>query len=295
MICPLLVGLILGANAKAQTNGPAVPIKQDSVSALRWIADRSDQLLGGTRTDDNRSRSTLRLGARDHVSHDQPSDPRFHARFALKVGILERWQNEAHAWFKNLWHRSHHSNEDADAAKVSPKEKSTAEPPKDPWRFTFDKHLAIHRKPDARAHARVSKDYETAHLLHSFSAQAGWGLRSKWQAFSNYSISRHLGTRWLAGFNNGVQWHISEKLVTTSHGPGLSFLPDRNQIVNFSAGLATGAAHGNWSAQGYSVAALYRRVWREWIFLEVNTSLGFARTQRFRGDPGVGAALEVVF
>jgi hypothetical protein len=298
-----LVGLLLSVPAVAEE------VTRDPVrKEMRWLVDRSDELLGGDRTDDNRSKSTLRLQATDHVSHDHPSDPKFHAHFNAKLGVIERWQREANQWFRDLYigwfdkikdklkHEAAKIQTDASGSGGEAAKSAPLPPEKDPWRFSLDKHVTVSRHPEFRAHAQARKDYESRYVLNSLAFTGGWSWHHRWQMSASHAISGHLFSSWTWSFGNQASWSINDKKFGTSHGPSLSYLISSTQVLNFAAGVSTSLDKSNWSAQGYSISAVYRQqAFKEWLFLEVNSSLNFAREQHFGGDPGVGGKVEVVF
>ncbi len=98
MIWILIMSSLAISFAQAE---PALPA--ETRSAMRWTVDHVDELLGGTRTDDNKSESTLHLTFQDGVNRFEPPDPQLNIRYLLKLGILTRWQNELQSWFDRKW------------------------------------------------------------------------------------------------------------------------------------------------------------------------------------------------
>ncbi|MCB0351263.1 MAG: hypothetical protein KDD38_08780 [Bdellovibrionales bacterium] len=74
-------------------------IAQDVRTELRAIVDDIDELIGGTRSDDNRSSSTLRLKATDASSKYTPDEPpSFDINITLKLGKVEAWKDDIKNW-----------------------------------------------------------------------------------------------------------------------------------------------------------------------------------------------------
>lgn len=271
---------------------------------MRALVDRADELLGGTRTDDNRTHSTLRLTGSDQESRFERSDPEFNVRFTLKLGVLQRWQKALQKWFhrevKDVENDIYSSPDKTPSTGSKYKAYATqneTRAEKDPWRFSLEKHFTLALHPGFWLHARVRKDLETGSLVNSFSTEVGWSLANKWESLATLVSSTQLASRWIFSFANQIQWRISDRVFSTSHGPNLSYIPGSNQVATLGCGIGTSVVdRKTWFADSYSINAGYRiEAWKDWIYSSVNPFLNFARSQRFRGDSGVNVSMELVF
>ena len=270
-------------------------------SEMRVLVDRADELLGGTRTDDNKSKSTLRLTTEDQISRTQKSDPHLALKYTIKLGILTQWQNNVRNWFKRKWHKPKHESEliqKIETEKKTDIEKSKLEskPEADPWRFSLEKHAHVSRHPSLSAYARISKDVEGERILSTFFSSAGWSLKNKWAAQASTTSHTRLSLKATASFSNSVQWWISEKHFSTSHGPAVSYLLSPDQAINFGLSMNTAVVDKAWGAESYVISLSYHaETLKNNLFFSATTYLAFAKAEHFLGDPGVSASLEMVF
>lgn len=280
----------------------------DAKSETRYWTDKADELIGGTRTDDNRDSSTVRLRATDQASRDiRLSTPELHVGLSVKFGKIEAWQDESNRWIKNKVNKlkgeieSDWSHQTVTETK-SPSTTTTKEdlprpraPTKDPWRFTSEKHLTIAKNPQFWLRLRERKDMEWSKLISTFFIEAGWSTKNLWESNSGFTTSISFAPRWVLAFGNQVHYGISAKDFTTSHGPSLSYIPGARQIINLSLGMGTAIENKIWAAESYSVTAAYRTsAWRDWFSVSINPFLTFSRASRFYGDPGVSISLEAI-
>lgn len=303
----VVMALILGISAGAA----AMDLRDQPKTELRQATDKVDELLGGSRTDDIRSKSTLRLSGTERIARDQASESKFNIKFNLKLGVLQRWQKELQNWFNGQVKKVETEVEDEfrsssrkstiaptserdgrDSAKPTP---SISSPP-DSWHFSLEKHFSVKRRPDYWIHGRLRKDVETKHVFHSFSAEAGYSRSQKWESQMSLGSTIHLAPLWTLSFANNVEYLISEKSFGTSHGPSLSYLPGHNQVATLSAGVATAVKDHVWFSESYSISLGYRiRAWKDWVFFSANPYLAFAKSEHFRGSPGADLSAEMVF
>lgn len=271
---------------------------------MRSLIDWADETLGGTRADDNKSTSTLRLTGSDVFEHGFKSQPHFSSRFTLKLGVLERWQEEVNQEVKTeikkvkeeLLHKgkaeiSHLEGEDgAIQKKVTAPIKR-----KDPWRFSLEKRIDVARKPDLSFGARVRRDFESRNFLTTFAAQAGWSWRSLWNGSAELVVHRQLAKRWTTNFSNNLTWQISKRDANSSHAINFVWLPKDHQVVVLSAGMGRSVTQHAWQPVDFNLAATYRlQTWRNRFFLTASPSLVFPKAKAYKGHEAISLAVELV-
>src|SRR4051812_42153872 len=96
--------------------GEALEWRDEPKSEMRRVVDRVDELLGGTRTDDSRTSSTLRFRASGESSRFTGAHAEFATRFNLKLGVLQQWQERFNRWLYKDEEKLKRELEPADAA-----------------------------------------------------------------------------------------------------------------------------------------------------------------------------------
>ena len=256
------------------------------------MADRIDLLLGGKRTDDNKSESTLRLTLAEKISERHTPEFSMDAGFILKLETLDRMQSRVQNWFDKQWQ----DLEDGTADLKSSQNGSRSARTKDPWRFSVDKHLSLGSQISFQIYPRLRKDIEMQYLLHTFLIQAGWSIRDQWDSQATWVSSVKARQSLLITWTNSWRWKITDRQMSTTHGPGFSYLISDRQALTGLAALNTDISTRSWGTDSYIVSVTYRfAALKEWLFISINPFVNFLRTERFYRDFGFTLSTEMVF
>lgn len=288
----LLLGLALPLYAQEA-------LHSDVKSDLRYVVDRVDELLGGKRTDDNKSRSTLRLTASEQIADRQIPQFAFDVGFIMKLQTITGWQDDLQNWFRRQWRNIEGPTSNSKkAAEVTATAKSdrSVQPERDPWRFSLDKHLTVARKMGLQIYPRLRKDFETKYLVNTLLLQAGWSIRDQWDSQITWVTSVKTHRRFLINWANTLRWQITNQIMSTSHGPGFSYLISERQVLTGLASVNTGISRHSWGVESYSGTVTYRlAAIQEWFFVSTNPYISFLRTEQFHRDLGFTISMEAVF
>ena len=268
---------------------------QEVRSDLRLLTDRVDEMLGGSRADDLRSTSTLRISTMGQTSRlDHEIKPELHARFALKLGAIETWENDAKQWITDRTRKVIHASPRSEA-EFAPGTTTKESAIKNSWRFTFEPHFRMKHRPQVSAAARVRREFEWTKWNHSFATNVSWANEPLWTSGVELTSSTRLSGDVRFAFVNETEWAISREHVTTTHGPEVAALFGESQAATLSATFTASDASGPWYAEAYTLRSTYRRSnERQWFFFSVSPFLSYARIHHFSGDPGVSASFEIV-
>lgn len=290
MVLLLLLTMAMGTGA-----AEIEELRQESQQDLQWFANEVDSILGGTRTDDRKSTSTLRFSASESTSRfAKQHDPHLGVRFILKLAVLNQWRQELRGWWRDKIKKT--SPTGPETTKTGGERAAEKEVNPDDWQFSIDKRFILARRVNYWFHLRVRKDFHWASWLHTFATEAGWSRSQKWRSYLTTGSTRKLTQRLGLGWNNVLTWAMSEKSFSTSHGPALSYLfPHRGVLVG-SLALDTAIVDRAWGTSAYAAATQYRlEVKRDGFYVALGGSLSFAREHHFAGDPGATANIEVLF
>lgn len=290
------------------TSAWADPPIEAGVSEMRRLVDSVDELIGGTRADDNRSYSTLRLSSNWENRRSQtPEPPHLHAKFALKLGKLKDWQNDIQSWADrriDILSAKVRAEEQAlfgGPARSSREEERSSNagpagpPEKDPWRFTLEPHVVWSAHPAFRVGARLRKDFEYSRVIHSFSPEVAWSTKQRWDTTGTLTSSSRLAEHWMVSFSNSVNWGWSEKVFVTAHGPSMAYLLGTRQVFTLGCGTTTSVEDHVWFARSYAINSGYRlAAWHERFFTSVNPFIEYQKSRRFESDPGISVSIEIV-
>lgn len=275
--------------------------ESDVKSDLRSIADRVDRLLGGRRTDDNRSESTLRLSAGGQVAAHQKPDHSFGANFNLKLATLQRWQRQAQTWAQKEWHSFEQDLSDppprdsGSPTKTPSQSTSLKPPPKDPWRFSVDKRISVGRTLRLGAWTRARKDWETQQVLYSFYQQFGWSMSDRWQSTTGLSLHLQNHSRLLTTWINALSYSPGQGEAITVTGPQLSYLLHAKHAITSSVTVSSRWAQHRYGISSYDGVIGYRfNTLDNWLFTSLTGFATAARATEFRVDPGVAVLVEAI-
>lgn len=284
-------------------------LHQQVQSNLQWLANTADWLLGGTRADDVRNRSTLRIHTDFRVREYARPDHGFHVQWVNKIGVLERWKVRAQGWLRDEERKVEGYVESKVKGSVdsSKGEVATTEPSLNPsqgvvnpWHFNLDKKVRIHQPKTVSAsiRARIRRDLEEGQWLYSLSSGLGWSSPKIWEAQLSADIYRHLAQSWLLTIGNSISYDLNHSLLSTSHGPTVSRILSHYQAVSIGATISTAAREFNhrWQVSGYAIPLVYRTEFtRTGLFASLSPALSFVRANNFRGEASILLSLQQVF
>ncbi len=146
--------------------------------------------------------------------------------------------------------------------------------------------------PKVGLRGRFRKSFDIWHA--NFSQHVFWSEKDGFGEKTEFTLDRPYGEIHLVRFHSslvwselshGVDWGQIASLYTT-------FSPRHSAIIRLGA---RGYSHPSWISDQYHVRAAYRqRVYRDWIFLEIEPGLDFFHEDDFDMIPLINIKLEIV-
>ncbi|MCB0351264.1 MAG: hypothetical protein KDD38_08785 [Bdellovibrionales bacterium] len=167
---------------------------------------------------------------------------------------------------------------------------------KDPWKFSFQNRFTLKKDSIFKTHARLRKDFEYEHIINTFAIDGAWSDETKWETNGELVTNTHVTKKWALSFGNFARWGLTDHKVTSQHGPSSSYMLSDKEVLSLSYTANLAFIDNVWWADSYSISGGYRlSAWHNVLYASVNPFLNYARSNGFRQDPGISAALEAVF
>lgn len=260
---------------------------------VNHVANDFDSFFATERADDELGRSRLRIRGNYTVQERSLPQDDIQIRFNLRLPKLE----------------SRFKFEDKDKKKKD-KKPLTA----DEQRQRDEDYLRLHRvderllfnadanvnasiHPSITLRARLRKSKETGVVIHRFVQEETWvstrdGFRHRTTLTSDYSFDPLL----LLRFTNNVDWRISQKNFSTSHGPALLHRLSDWDAMSYSFTMSTVVDDGVWYVSNFQLAPNYRRnLYRDLLYMDITPGISFPKQWSFRRTPFIFVGLEMLF
>jgi len=264
-----------------------------------WLANQVDDFFGGTRTDDEQNRSTMRLFAQRNKRDSIDPQDEVNVRLNLKFPGLEKK-------IKDTFDFS-----DDEAAPVEGKPASQLTPQekikqrvidfrrltKD-WIFSTDSSLRLKLPLQFVQRFRVRRNfYENDKWVMRFAEEITWFSRDGWQEFSELYWDRKINESYLFRFYNSKTLTEARNVFSTSHGPSLYHTINDRKALSYDLRLSyQDYGLGHYSLDNHSFSITYRqKIYKEWLFFEIRPGLDFPRTGNFKKEHSLFVKLEGVF
>jgi hypothetical protein len=263
-----------------------------------WLANQVDDFFGGTRTDDEQNRSTMRLFAQRNKRDSLDPEDEINVRLNLKFPTLEKKLKDALDF----------SDDQAPAEAKSPSQLTPKEKVKQrvidfrrltkDWIFSTDSSLRLKLPLQFVQRFRVRRNfYENDKWVMRFAEEITWFSRDGWQEFSELYWDRKINENYLFRFYNSKTLTEARNVFSTSHGPSLYHTINDRKALSYDFRLSYqdyGLGHFNLDNQALSLT--YRqKVYKEWLFFEIRPSIEFPRTSHFKKEHVLFVKLEGVF
>lgn len=250
------------------------------------IANDFDRFFATERADDELGRSRLRIRESYKVQERANGDNDVQFRFNLKLPYLQQRLKYEMGQTKKKPKKKDGRVETLEETRVN-----------ENWLFNADSGVNASFNPSVRVRGRIRKSKDAGLLIHRFVQEATWistsdGFRLTTTLDSDHTISDDF----LFRFNNTVDWQISNKNFTTSHGPGLFQRLSDQEALAYSAGVGSTVENGIWFLSGYSVSVNYRRnLYKDIAYIDFRPGIDFPKIWSFRRTPFIFAQLEFLF
>lgn len=264
-----------------------------------WLANQVDDFFGGTRTDDEQNRSTMRLFAQRNKRDSTGPQDEVNIRLNLKFPALEQKIKDTFDFT---------DDEPAPAQvktdnKLTPQEKIKQRVidfrrlTKD-WIFSTDSSLRLKLPLQFVQRFRVRRNfYENDKWVMRFAEEITWFSRDGWQEFSELYWDRKINESYLFRFYNSKTLTEARNVFSTSHGPSLYHTINDRKALSYDFRLSfQDYGLGHFSLDNHSLSITYReKIYKNWLFFEIRPSIEFPRTSHFKKEHSLFVKLEGVF
>jgi hypothetical protein len=263
-----------------------------------WLANQVDDFFGGTRTDDEQNRSTMRLFAQRNKRDSRDPEDEINIRLNLKFPTLEKKLKDAIDFSED-----EAPAQAKPASQFSPKEKVKQRVidfrrlSKD-WIFSTDSSVRLKFPLQFVQRFRVRRNfYENEKWVMRFAEEITWFSRDGWQEFSELYWDRKISSTYLFRFYNSKTLTEARNVFSTSHGPSLYHTIDDRRALSYDFRLTyQDYGTGHYSLDNNSLSLTYRqKVYKQWLFFEIRPSIEFPRTSHFKKEHVLFVKLEGVF
>jgi hypothetical protein len=287
---------------KTNSNNPIGSIADSTHNVVTnqvfWLANQVDDFFGGTRTDDEQNRSTMRLFAQRNKRDSREPEDEINIRLNLKFPTLEKKLKDAIDFSED-----EAPAQAKPASQFSPKEKVKQRVidfrrlSKD-WIFSTDSSVRLKFPLQFVQRFRVRRNfYENEKWVMRFAEEITWFSRDGWQEFSELYWDRKISPTYLFRFYNSKTLTEARNVFSTSHGPSLYHTIDDRRALSYDFRLTyQDYGTGHYSLDNNSLSMTYRqKVYKQWLFFEIRPSIEFPRTSHFKKEHVLFVKLEGVF
>ncbi len=256
-------------------------------SRVNDVANDFDRFFATERADDELGRSRLRIRESYRVQERARGENDVQFRFNLKLPYLQ----QRIRYELNQEKRKKPKKKDG---RVETEEETRVN---ENWLFNADSGVNASFNPSVRLRGRIRKSKDAGFLIHRFVQEVTWiSTRDGFRHLTTLDSDRSLSDNILFRFNNTVDWRITNKDFSTSHGPGLFQRLSDHEALAYSAGVGTTVINGIWFLSGYNVSVNYRRnIYKDIAYIDIQPGLEFPKVWSFRRTPFIFAQLELLF
>ncbi len=261
---------------------------------VNHIANDFDSFFATDRADDELGRSRLRLRANYLVEERSLPQEDIQFRFNLRLPHLEK---KFKFNIDDKIDSKEGKKETAEEIKKREEEYKKRNRVDERWLFNANANVNASIHPSITLQARIRKSKETGTLIHRFVQEATWvstrdGFRHRTTLDTDHSFSQ----TFLFRFGNTVDWRISRKSFTTSHGPSLFQRISDFEAMSYSFSMSTVVLEGIWYVTGFQLAPNYRRnIYKDILYFDFRPGLSFPKQWSFRRTPFIYLGFELLF
>lgn len=281
------------AEEPKETRIPILDMLDDIVgNDINHVANDFDAFFATERADDELGRSRVRLRDGYRMTERANGDNDLQFRFNMRLPYLEqRFRYELEDKEKE---KSSLTEAERKAARQRRAKRSQVD---ERWLFSGDTSANVSIHPRAIVRGRLRKSKQTGTLIHRFVQEITWATNADgFRQRTTLSTDQKISEEFLFRFNNIVDWRISQKDFTTSHGPGLFQRLSEIEAVSYNVGFGTTVTNGSWYLSGYTVAPTYRRdLYRNMLYMDIVPGIDFPKQWHFRRTPFIFLQLELLF
>jgi hypothetical protein len=283
------------AEERIETRIPLVDSVDDFFGQrVNHIANDFDSFFATERADDELGRSRLRIRGNYTVKERSLPEDDIQIRFNLRLPKLEsRFKYES----KDKKAKKDKKPLTLEEEKKREEDYSKRHRVDERWLFNADTNVNASLKPSLTLRGRIRKSKETGTLIHRFVQEATWvstrdGFRHRTTLDTDHSFDPYL----LFRFQNNVDWRISQKTFSTSHGPALLQRLSDFEAISYSLTMSTIVESGILFVSGYQLAPNYRRnLYRDILYMDITPGLSFPKQWSFRRNPFLFVGIEMLF
>ncbi len=276
----------------SEHNIPILDTVQDILGGqANFIANDFDSFFATERADDELGRSKIRVRKTFTLEERQKLRNQTQFRFNLRLPSLEKK-------FKDMVSsRKPKKGETPDEKKAREQSYVSATQLDTSWLFRSDVSTSVSIHPSITLRSRLRKSAKTGTIIHRFVQEATWvtyleGFRQTTTLQSDQTIN----SNWLFRFGHLVDWSISHKTFTTSHGPALYQRLDDDAAMFYNYGVSAVIDGGSYYLSGHGANVGYRKnIYHQFVFMDLGTGLSFPKIYSFRRNPSVYIQFEALF
>ena len=256
------------------------------------VANDFDSFFATERADDELGRSRVRIRGSYRIAERALPDDDVQFRFNLRLPYLEqKFRYEMEDTKKEK--KAKTKEELAELRKKRAKRNQLDER----WLFTGDTGVNVSLQPRALVRGRLRKSTQTGTIINRFVQEISFqtdrdGFRQRTQLDNDHTFSPDL----LFRFTNLVDWRISEKDFSTSHGPGLFQRISDYEALSYNFTMSTVVLKGSWFVNNFQLAPTYRRnLYKDMVYGNITPGLDFPKQWSFRRTPFIFFQIEFLF
>ena len=297
----LILTLLSPTEALLAEESSSSEVNQAVRTELHRLANTLDWVLGGTRADDIRNDSTLRLMGSSTLHQHHKPEFGSGVRLNTQIGTLERWRDRVTKWFEaeekageeeiESWFgatpskaNSHHRHE---SEETGPKV----------WSFGLDKriHYAKERLGGMVA-GRVRADVLLGNTVLSPAVELGWDSKTLWRSTILMDYYIHLHDKTILVLGGSSTYHFLHHNFTYFTHANLGFIPDPKQVFTLGVKAAWNPPTPLRSQEIVEPSFMYRtEAFTRGLFLGLASSILFPSREQFRPFFSATISVEKMF
>ena len=286
----LLLPVLTFASPAEEPEESNIPILEASQDLLGFnvnrVANRLDTFFADQRADDELARSLIRVRRRYEVRERAELQTETQFRFNVR---LPRLQEKFRFEFKTKKKAEAEEIKNENAALKELKKQSN-------WQFRADVGVNASLPPTFFSRGRLRNSWETWLFVNRFVQELSWYSDRAWEEMLTLDSDLSLQEDLLLRFRNIIDWRITKKEFTTSHGPSLIHQLSINEAISYNANLSIAVNEGTWFLSNYRLSSTYRRnLYKQWLYLDLTPGLDFPKLWNFRRTPFIFLQIEALF
>jgi hypothetical protein len=289
-----LVTLASPAEEREETRIPILDSADEFFGErVNHLANDFDEFFATERADDELGRSRFRLRYNYRVEERALPDDDVRISFNLKLPQLEK-KFKIDDDKKKKKNGKPETEAERKAREAEYKSRHVVDKR---WLFNATGNLNASIHPSVTVQGRLRKSMETGTLIHRFVQEATWrSNRDGFRHRTNLTTDHSFDQRLLFRFTNDIDWKISQKDFSTTHGPAFLHRVSDWSALSYSVNMGTTVQGGIWYVSSYTAAPTYRRnLYRDLLYVDLTAGLLFPKIWSFRRTPFANVQLEMLF